>query len=155
MQIKLLLFVSGFCLGAVIVKLYYKQLLEREIYYSQKHLSLFVMMSQWVEIKQQGKNVCSYFEKMHLDNIAIYGMSYAGKALVNELEGSKIVIKYAIDRNAKNIRSKINLVTPIDKFEKVDAIIVTAIQSFNEIENELSSKIDCPIISLESILYEV
>ena len=139
----------------MIVKLYYKQILEKEISYSQKHLSLFLMMNQWVEIKQQEKNICTYFEKMHLKNIAIYGMSFAGKTLVNELEGSKIVVKYAIDKNAKNIRSNLNLVTPKETFEKVDAIVVTAIHSFDEIEKELSSKIDCPIISLESILYEV
>ena len=153
--IRLLLFVSGSCLGRMFVKLYYKRLLEREIDYSQKHLSLFLMMTQWVEIKQQGKNVCTYFEKMHLNNIAIYGMSYAGKALIDELEGSEIAVKYAIDRNAKNLRSNLNLVTPEETFEKVDAIVVTAIRSFYDIEKELSSKIDCPIISLESILYEV
>lgn len=153
--IRLVIFVSGSCLGGVLVKLYYKQLLEREKNYSQKHLSLFLMMNQWVEIKQQGKNICTYFENMHLDNIAIYGMSYVGEALVNELKGSKIAVKYAIDRNAKNIQSNLNLVTPEEKLEKVDAIVITAIRSFDEIEKELNSKIDCPIISLESILFEV
>jgi hypothetical protein len=37
----------------------------------------------------------------------------------------------------------------------VDAIVVTAITFFDEIEEKLSEKIDCPIISLDDILYEV
>ncbi len=36
----------------------------------------------------------------------------------------------------------------------VDAIVVTAITFYDEIKEELSRKIDCPIISLEDILYE-
>ena len=39
--------------------------------------------------------------------------------------------------------------------ETVDAVVVTAITFFDEIEERLSEKVDCPIISLEDILYEV
>ena len=35
--------------------------------------------------------------------IAIYGMSYLGERLADELAGSDITVKYAIDRNADNI----------------------------------------------------
>ena len=34
-------------------------------------------------------------------------------------------------------------------------VVVTAITFFDEIEENLSEKMDCPIISLEDILYEV
>lgn len=52
---------------------------------SKKHLSLFLMMNQWVRIKQEGKNLSSYFEKNGYKNIAVYGMSYAGETLIEEL----------------------------------------------------------------------
>ena len=42
-----------------------------------------------------------------------------------------------------------------DDLEEVDAVVVTAITFFDEIEEKLSQKIDCPIISLEDILYEI
>ena len=42
-----------------------------------------------------------------------------------------------------------------DELEPVDAVVVTAITFFNEIEQKLSKKLDCEIISLEDILYEV
>ena len=61
---------------------------------SDKNLALFLMMNQWVKEKQEGKNLASYFEKVGYKEIAIYGMSYAGETLVEELEGSNIKIKY-------------------------------------------------------------
>ena len=122
---------------------------------SEKHLSLFLMMNQWVEIKQEGKNLRSYFEENGYYEIAIYGMSYAGETLINELQGSNVKIKYGIDQNAENIYADINLVSPDDELENVDAIIITPIKFFDEIEKKLSKKVNCPILSLEDILYEV
>ena len=45
--------------------------------------------------------------------------------------------------------------TADDTFPKVDAVVVTAITFFDEIKMELSKKLECPIISLEEILYEL
>ena len=42
-----------------------------------------------------------------------------------------------------------------EELEKVDVIVVTAITFFESIENELSSKVEYPIVSLEDVLYEV
>ena len=120
-----------------------------------KHMSLYLMMNQWVAVKQEGKNLADYFEKMGYKTIAIYGMSYAGERLVEELKGSNIQIKYGIDKNAETIYSDIEIVTLEDELEEVDAIVVTPIFFFDEIEEKLSAKTDCPIISLEDILYEV
>ncbi len=82
-------------------------------------------------------------------------MSYAGERLVEELEGSNIKIRYGIDRKADNIYADIDIVSPDDSLDEVDAIVVTSITFFDEIEEQLSEKMDCPIISLEDILYEV
>lgn len=122
---------------------------------SDKHLALFLMMNQWVAVKQEGKNLADYFEKNNYHSIAIYGMSYAGERLLEELKDSKIDVKYGIDKNADGIYSDIELVTMEDKLETVDAVVVTPIFFFDQIEDELSKKISCPIISLEDILYEV
>lgn len=122
---------------------------------SDKHLSLFLMMNQWVAIKQEGKNLADYFRKNNYSSLAIYGMSYAGERLLEELRNSNIQVKYGIDKNAAGIYSDIKLVTMEDKLDEVDAIVVTSIFFFDEIEQELSKRVDCPIISLEDILYEV
>lgn len=122
---------------------------------SDKHLALFLMMNQWVKIKQEGKNLASYFEKKGYQKIAIYGMSYAGETLVEELKHSDITIKYGIDQNADKMYADFDIVSPEETLDEVDVIVVTSITFFDEIEEKLRGKTDCQIISLEDILYGV
>ncbi|MCM1261849.1 MAG: hypothetical protein NC313_03935 [Butyrivibrio sp.] len=123
--------------------------------YSNKHLALFLMMNQWVKVKQEGKNLASYFERNEYKKIAIYGMSYVGETLIDELKDTDIKVAYGIDKNAGAIYADVDIVSIEDDLEDVDAVVVTAITFFDEIEEKLSVKMDCPIISLEDILYEV
>lgn len=120
-----------------------------------KHLSLYLMMNQWVRVKQEGKHLASYFEKNGYKEIAVYGMSYAGETLVEELKGSNITVKYGIDKNAAKIYADFDVVAPEEELESVDAIVVTSITFFEEIEEALSEKVSCPVISLEDVLYQV
>jgi hypothetical protein len=123
--------------------------------YADKHLALFLMMTQWVKVKQEGKNLAEYFEKNGYKKIAVYGMSYAGETLLDELKDTDVKVAYGIDNNADSIYADVDVITMDDDFEEVDAIVITAITFFDEIEEKLSEKADCPIISLEDILYEV
>lgn len=122
---------------------------------SNKHLSLFLMMSQWVKIKQNGKSISEYIHKQQIETVAIYGMSYVGECLLNELKNSDIKVKYGIDKNASKIYSDIDIVLPEEELDDVDAIIVTSICFMDEIVELLSKKIACPVVSLEDILYKL
>lgn len=122
---------------------------------SDKHLALFLMMNQWVKVKQEGKNIADYFEKNGYKKIAVYGMSYAGETLIGELKDTDITIAYGIDQKADSIYADVDVVSMDGKLEAVDAVVVTAVTFFDEIEEQLCRKVDCPIISLEDILYEV
>lgn len=122
---------------------------------SDKHLALFLLMNQWVKVKQEGKNLAEYFEREGYHEIAIYGMSYAGETFADEIQGSDVKIKYGIDKKADTIYAEFDVISPDEELEEVDAIVVTSITFFDEIEELLSKKVDCPIISLEDILYEV
>ena len=122
---------------------------------SDKHLELFLMMNQWVKVKQEGKHLASYFEKKGYKTIAVYGMSFAGETWVNELKGSGIQILYGIDQRGGSVYTDINIVTKEDTLAAVDAVVVTAISFFEEIEEELCRKVDCPILSLGDILYQI
>ena len=42
-----------------------------------------------------------------------------------------------------------------DSLEAVDVIVVTPITSFFEIEDELSKKVSCPIISIEDVIFDM
>lgn len=122
---------------------------------SDKHLALFKMMNQWIRVKQEGKNLSSYFEKNRYKEIAIYGMSFAGETLIEELKDTNTKVLYGIDQCADRLYSEVDILTVDDELKAVDAIVVTAITFFDEIEEKLNGIIDCPIISLEDILYEV
>lgn len=122
---------------------------------SSKHLALFLMMNQWVKVKQEGKNLSKYFEDNGYKRIAIYGMSYAGETLIDELKNTNVEVVYGIDRRSESLYADIDIVSIDDSLENVDAVVVTAITFFDEIEEILCEKLDCPIISLEDVLYEV
>ena len=122
---------------------------------SDKHLALFLLMNQWVSVKQKGRNLSTYFEKNGHKRIAIYGMSYAGERLLEELRSSNIEVAYGIDKKAEGVFSEISILSPDDILEDVDAVVVTPIFFFDELAESLSSKLSCPILSLEDILYEV
>lgn len=151
-------FVS-FSIGGIIGFLFSGKFLKKEEKriqkMSDKHLALFLMMNQWVKVKQNGKNLVDYFEKNNFKKIAIYGMSYAGETLVDELKESTIEVLYGIDKKSDNIYADFDIVSPDTDLKEVDAVVVTSITFFDEIEEQLSKKLGCPIISLEDILYEV
>ncbi len=153
--VSLLSAITGFIVGEAISGKMNKKAYDKEKMLSKKHLALFQMMNQWVQVKQEGKKLADYLYEQGYRNIAIYGMSYAGETLVNELRGSNIHISYGIDKKADSLYSDIEIISLEDELKDVDAVIVTAITFFDEIEEKLSQKVDCPIISLEDILYEV
>ncbi len=153
--ISVLFIFTGVVIGAGMIKKIENKKFKKIYDKSQKHFELFRMMSQWVKVKQEGKNLSSYFESNGYKKIAVYGMSYAGETLINELQDTGIEVAYGIDKNADFISTDINVVSADDSLEEVDAIIITAITFFAEIKEKLSEKVDCPILSLEDVLYGV
>jgi hypothetical protein len=116
---------------------------------------LYMAFDQWLRIRQEGKTLVEYFEKNNYKTVAIYGMKELGERLYDELANTGIEVRYIIDKNADAIYADVDVVTPDDDLEPVDVIVVTAIYYFDEIEENLSEKVDYPIASLEDILYEV
>lgn len=145
----------GFAIGGGVVGKRKSKEVGKMKNYSDKHLELFLLMNQWVKVKQEGKNLSSYFEKNKYKKIAIYGMSYAGEALLNELKNSSIIVAYGIDKNANGIYSEVDIFSIDEVRDDIDAIVVTAVTYFDEIESMLREKVNCPIVSLEDVIYEV
>lgn len=122
---------------------------------SNKHLALMLLFNQWLLKKQEGKSIVEYFHKNEIKNIAIYGMSYVGERLYDELKNTDIEVKYAIDKNADNLYADVNVMLPSEELPEVDAIIVTPISYYYEIKEMLSAKVDYRIISLDDMLCEI
>lgn len=151
--------VTGFILGVAVsgrmLAKWHEKIRKELQTVSLKNASLYQLMNRWVDIKQQGKNLKSYFEKNGYKTVAIYGMSYAGNRLVQELKSSGIEVKYAIDKNKNEIYSEVKLYGMEEEWEPVDVVVVTAVFFFRSIKAELEKRIEVPIISLEDILYEM
>lgn len=116
---------------------------------------LYMCFDQWLRLRQEGKNLAEYFKREGYHTVAIYGMKELGEHLYDELEGTGIIVQYIIDKNADQIYADVEVKTPDEKLDQVDAIVVTAVYYFDEIEEMLSEKVDCPVLSLEDILYEM
>lgn len=155
MAISVLSALAGAVIGTSVAGKVTIESVNKERNMSDKHLALFLMMNQWVRVKQEGKNLSTYFEKKGYRKIAIYGMSYAGETLVHELKDTKVNVAYGIDKNADSIYAEVDVIGMEDCFDEVDVVVVTAITFFDEIEEKLQKKIKCPIISLEDILYDI
>ena len=94
---------------------------------SDKHFGLFMLMNQWVKVKLRKKSIASYLEERGFRNIAIFGLSYAGDALVEELQDSNICICYGIDKQAEFIYQDFDVISPDMDLRKADAVIVTTV----------------------------
>jgi len=130
-----------------------KALMEWKIL-AQKHLFMFQIMNRWMELKQKDIHIGEYLQKKGYQHIAIYGMSFIGRRLYEELS-KNLVIEYAIDQNAENICTDIYICLPNDDLKEVDAIIVTAVMCFNEVKGMLHKKIKSPVLSIENIIDEI
>ncbi len=145
----------GTAVGAGVVT--YKKIKRQESDFKviKKNEAILKMFNQWLSLKQEGKTIDKYFIDNGFHRIAVYGMSYAGERLIDDLKGTEIEVAYGIDRNADRIFSEVEIVNIDDSFQPVDAVVVTAIYNFDEIEEKLCDQVDCPIISLEDIIYEI
>lgn len=116
---------------------------------------LFRVMTQWVKIKQEGKNLSEYFERAGYKKIAIYGMGYIGETLLSELRRTETEVLYGIDQNADTLYANINIVSLEEELPEVDVVIITLVDSFEAISEKIHRKIDCPVISIVDLVYDI
>ncbi len=151
--------IEGIICGSAIVGTYIgkraKEQLQKEREKADKHLELYLVLYQWIKLQQEGKNIARYFQKNGYNTVAIYGMSYMGELVYRELRNSDIKVSYGIDKNRTGTFDEIDIYTMDSALGKVDVIVVTAVTYYDEIKRELKSKVKCPIISLDDVIYSL
>jgi len=115
----------------------------------------YKILKRWFELKQQNRSVMEYFQENGYKRIAIYGMSDLGVYLYQELDDTGVEVSHGIDRRADKLDVKIPVFTVEEELPVVDAVIVTAVYFFDQIKELLEDKVDCPVLSLESILQSI
>lgn len=114
------------------------------------------LLNHWLEIKNEGKSVASYFMDKGYRHIAIYGMAELGNRLMEDLDGSSICVDYGIDHNICNSIARIReIYYPEDDLPETQAIVVSPYAAFEAIRKTLAERVDCPIISLEEVVWSV
>lgn len=145
--------VAGGVAGSVAVSVKSNKEVKKWRGFSNKHLEMIKLYDQWFATKQEGKSVADYLKSEGIKTVAIYGMSFIGQRLYEELRNTGVEVVYGIDKNCDKIYADIDIVTPEDDLEEVDAIIVTAFCFFDEIEESLMEKTDARILSIEDLIY--
>lgn len=122
---------------------------------SDKHLDLYLEAIKWLDLKQKGFSIADYLCELGYKNIAIYGMSYMGEALKNELNTTNVHVKYGIDHTYQNELCDISIYKPNEELPRVDCVVITTYGDTKEIIRELHNKLECSILVLDDILDEV
>lgn len=117
----------------------------------------FHLFDKWMYCIRAGKSMEKFFMDNDYSNIAIYGMGVIGRQVLAELKSSSVTVAYGIDRSAENISVYGLPIVTLDgwkNMKKVDAIVVTPIQFFCEIEEMLwLNGYEGDVISIEHIIY--
>jgi glycosyltransferase involved in cell wall biosynthesis len=117
--------------------------------------SMFFVAEKWLRINQKGKTVSDYIRDHGYQTVAIYGFGALGSDLYDELNKSRIPVQYVIDRASMDLGEWITQLKPEDILPPVELIIVTAINDFDNIYNNLNSRYPYTIMNLEDILDEI
>ena len=116
----------------------------------------YLLLNHWLEIKNEGHSAVEYFENMGYKHIAIYGMAELADRLFEELENTDICIEYGIDKDVSCTNSRIKEIYSLqDNLPMVDVIVVTPYYAFEGICKGLKEKIECPVISIEDVIWSI
>lgn len=154
-QLLLLAFMTGLLLEVIAINKYIKKGIVKLLLTSNKNLMSFRVMNQWVKIKQKGKNLSEYFELAGYEKIAIYGMGYIGETLLSELSGTKTEVLYGIDQNADTTYANVDVLSLKNELQRVDAVVVTVPNSFEVILENINKKLNCPVVSIIDVVYDI
>ena len=120
-----------------------------------RNMAMYRLMNEWIKVKQEGGDIGRYLIDNGYRHIAIYGMGYIGEILLGELKNSEVEVLYAIDKGASDKDMGIKVVSPEGELHLVDAIIVTPFNAYETIEEALSQRVDCPILSIDDVIFDM
>lgn len=112
------------------------------------------ILAKWLYIRQRNRNLVPYFEDNFIRNVAVYGMGALGERLVDELEGTQVMVSFAIDRMAERKKFGKLTIFGLDEadYPETELLIVTPVHDYWDIVELMQDRINVPIVSLEDIV---
>lgn len=105
-----------------------------------KLAAFYEILLQWVEDKISGHNIADILKSEGVQTVAIYGMKELGELLLSELEHAGLDVRYIIDRRKEDICLDVPAYNVEEPLPEADAVIVTAVLYYKEIESVLKKK---------------
>ena len=103
----------GFFSGSIVILVNKDHKIRKLLRLSQKLERIIKIYSFWTMNKV---SYSEYLKDMGVNKIAIYGVGYLGKNLIDELKNSCVDIMYAIDQNPVQYDSELRII----KLDEVD-----------------------------------
>lgn len=157
---KIITFSLGIVIGGISGILYKKKQQEdiiKEVSdLKNRYQSYYGLLLEWFSKKKDNNSISEYFITHNYKKIAIYGMGELGMCLIHELENSDITVSYGIEKNGF---SNQNCPIPVKALgdgigNDVDVIVITPFFAFGDILADLIDYTDCPVVSLEDVVYQ-
>lgn len=125
---------------------------QRYISFLEKYRRMFFIYDKWMNLESHKGCISDYLYAQKIREVAVYGMGYIGKQLVDRLKDTNILIDGAIDRNAGFIDAAVSIAR-IEEFDKKpDLIIVTVLEHTEEIIKNIEKQINLPVVSICQLL---
>ncbi len=118
----------------------------------QKERKYKKILELWMRLRDQKISVSHFFVQKNIKTVAIYGAGILGKHLYYELQDSEIQVACFLDKNTNKAIEQKKCLAPGETMESVDAIIVTPLMEYKEIQKGLAEYYSCAIISIETVL---
>lgn len=116
------------------------------------------LLDMWMLAHQYGRSISEILYADGIRNVAIYGMSVLGIRLFKELKESRVKVVYGRDRNPSVMFADLHIYTSKPDHSvatEVEAIIVTALKDYDEIERSLLDEGYLKVIALDDMLYQM
>ena len=136
----------------------YRKLYKNETALKERFMSYYTFTNKWLRYKNYNKRIADYLAEDEIKSLGIYGFGELGKRLYEDLKKGDIKISCLIDNSLTEPQYNIPLLRlhnnqPLPDI-KMDAIIVTPIYDFKNIERRLrDAGFEGAILSLEDIIY--
>ena len=116
----------------------------------------YFFLLKWIQMQDKTKSIQKFFEKNNIRTISIYGFGMHGHLFYQLMKNTDVEVKYAIDRQSKGMdgREDIPVFSLQDELPSCDAIVISLINDYVKIADELEGKTTASLISLYEVIAE-
>ncbi len=118
----------------------------------EKFREMFFVLNKMAFCREKGCFVGKYLQSEGIHRVCIYGDGYIGKRLAGELKECNIETAFFIDRNAHYLTEEIPVYQLEEAPQEVDAVIISLVQNYDSVRNELRRKYKTKIYTVQEIL---